>query len=65
MSTEIMTIKELATYLDMKEQTVYKLAQRGALPGLKLGGSWRFHRDHIERMFDKILSEKMAEVIKN
>jgi len=43
------TIKELATYLKLKEKTVYSLAAKGELPGFKVGGSWRFSSNAIEK----------------
>jgi len=46
--TDIITIKELAVYLKMTEKTLYKLVAEGAVPGFKVGGSWRFHLSEIE-----------------
>lgn len=45
---EIMTIEEVATYLRVSERTVYDWAQKGDLPGGKLGTTWRFKRSDIE-----------------
>ena len=39
---EILTVPEVANYLRLNEKTIYRLAQRGDLPGFKAGGSWRF-----------------------
>jgi len=43
-----MTIRELAAYLKMAEKTLYRLAAEGAVPGFKVGGSWRFKKDAID-----------------
>lgn len=40
---EIMTVKQVAEYLQMDEHTVYKLARSGQIPSLKIAGQWRFH----------------------
>ena len=48
MNHEIMTIEEVAEYLRVSERTVYDWAQKGQLPGGKLGTTWRFKRDDIE-----------------
>jgi excisionase family DNA binding protein len=32
----------------MAESTVYKNAQKGKLPGWKIGGTWRFSRRAID-----------------
>lgn len=48
MNHEIMTIEEVADYLRVSERTVYDWAQKGQLPGGKLGTTWRFKRAEIE-----------------
>jgi len=45
----IMTVKEVAAFLKLKEATVCSLAAEGKLPGFKLGKSWRFDMDEIEK----------------
>ena len=45
----ILTARELASYLRLKEQTVYKLAASGELPGFKIGKSWRFVESEVQR----------------
>lgn len=49
MSDEILTLKEVADYLKLAEKTAYRLAAEGKLPGFKVGGSWRFKREEIEK----------------
>lgn len=45
---EILTLKEVATYLKLAEKTAYRLAAEGKLPGFKVGGSWRFKSEDIQ-----------------
>ena len=45
---QVMTIKEVAEYLQVSTSTIYRLANTGKLPGRKVGGSWRFARTSIE-----------------
>jgi len=59
MTNGIMDIKEVSDYLKIKEQTVYRLAQSGRIPALKIGGQWKVKKDHLDRMFDEILNEKL------
>jgi len=54
---EIMTVKQVAEYLQMDEHTVYKLARSGQIPSLKIAGQWRFKKDVI----DKWISEESLE----
>ncbi|MBI5709044.1 MAG: PTS sugar transporter subunit IIA [Candidatus Eisenbacteria bacterium] len=42
MPDQLMTVKEVATYLRVNERTVLKLAAEGALPGARVGNQWRF-----------------------
>jgi excisionase family DNA binding protein len=44
----VLTIEELADYLKISKSTLYKLAQNGVLPGIKVGRHWRFHRDAVD-----------------
>jgi excisionase family DNA binding protein len=47
MSEDILTIREVADLLKINEKTVYKLAGAAKIPGVKVGGSWRFDRTTI------------------
>lgn len=49
---EIMTIEEVAQYLRVSERTVYEWAQKGEIPGGKIGTAWRFKRPEVERWVD-------------
>ncbi len=46
---EILTLDEVALYLKAGKRTVYRLAQKGEIPGFKLGGTWRFRRTELDR----------------
>ena len=48
MDHEVMTIEEVAEYLRVSERTVDDWAQKGQLPGAKLGEIWRFKRSDVE-----------------
>ncbi len=39
----ILTTQELADYLKLNEKTIIKKAQSGEIPGVKVGGQWRFN----------------------
>ena len=47
-----MTVREVANYLNVDEKTVYRLAHKGALPGFKVAGTWRFKREDIDRWIE-------------
>ena len=45
----VLTIAELADYLKISKSSLYKLAQKGEVPGQKVGKHWRFRRDIIDQ----------------
>lgn len=53
MTDQILTLKEVAEYLKLAEKTAYKLAAEGKLPGFKVGGSWRFKTEDIDRWIEE------------
>lgn len=55
MTSEIMTIDEVAAYTRVSPKTVYEWAQKGEIPCGKLGNSWRFQRDEIQRWVNRRL----------
>ena len=56
---EILTLEEVAHYLRLKPQTIYKWAQEKRIPAVKLGKEWRFRRSILDRWLDdQILSEE-------
>lgn len=57
MAEEILSIKQLAELLQLSERTVYRLANGGEIPGLKVGGSWRFPRSRVEEWLDQQLEQ--------
>jgi len=55
---DILTLEEVAEYLRLTPQTIYKWAQEKRIPAVKLGKEWRFRKSIIDRWLDEqILSE--------
>ena len=48
MGTPAMTVRDVASYLNVDEKTVYRLVKRGDLPGFKVAGTWRFKQEDID-----------------
>ena len=44
---EIMTLSEVALYLQLAEKTILRMAQRGEIPAAKIASQWRFMRPVI------------------
>ena len=43
----LITVNEVAAYLRVNPMTVYRMANRGELPGIKVGDLWRFKERDI------------------
>jgi len=65
MIDDILDADEVAKLLRLNEQTVKRLANRGELPGFKVGGRWRFKRqdigDYIEEQKRRYINKKDEE----
>src|SRR5438132_1490712 len=55
MSNDTMDVDQLARYLRRDAREVSKLADRGDLPGRKVGGAWRFARAEVQHWLEKQL----------
>jgi len=44
-----MTVKDVASYLQVSEESIYKLAQRRRIPASKILSQWRFSKKEIDR----------------
>ncbi|HYT71062.1 MAG TPA: helix-turn-helix domain-containing protein [Gemmatimonadales bacterium] len=59
LDNEILTIEEVARYLRLTPQTIYKWAQEKRIPAAKLGKEWRFRKSIIDQWLDEqILSSE-------
>jgi excisionase family DNA binding protein len=56
-----MTVREVASYLNVDEKTIYRLAKRGELPGFKVAGTWRFKKEDIDRWIDEQKAKAQSE----
>ena len=48
MVSEVMTVTEVAEYLRVNPQTVYRKAKAGELPAVRIGRAIRFRRSELE-----------------
>jgi excisionase family DNA binding protein len=44
---EVLTVPQLAEWLQVDESAIAELAESGELPGRQLGGEWRFAREAV------------------
>jgi excisionase family DNA binding protein len=50
---QALTVKDVAVLLQVDEKTVYRLTQKGELPGFKVAGAWRFKRDDMDAWVER------------
>ncbi len=48
MATDVLTVEELARYLRVDPQTVYRRFRKGDIPGVRIGRAIRFPRAVVE-----------------
>ena len=48
MGTEVMTVSEVAQYLRVNPQTVYRKAKAGELPAVRIGRAIRVRRSELD-----------------
>jgi excisionase family DNA binding protein len=52
-SETLLSVKQVAEYLQLNQTTIYAWAQQGKLPAIKVGRSWRFRRKDLEAWLDE------------
>ena len=58
-----MTIQDVAAYLKMSPQTIYRMAQQGRIPALKAQSRWRFRRSDIESWLTPVNNDARRRVL--
>ena len=51
---EVMTIDQVAEYLQVSSRSVYALAGEGEIPAVKVAGQWRFLKASIDAWLDAL-----------
>lgn len=59
-SKAYLSVGEVAKRFGVNNTTIYRLVQRGMLPGLKIGGQWRFSEEILQSwVADQVTIERM------
>lgn len=63
---EVMTLSQVAEYLQLSEKTVLRMCQKGDIPGAKIASQWRFMRsvirDWLAGQMQTMPSTELAEI---
>ena len=62
MNESVLTIRQIAEYLNVTERTIYNLLQRGELPGFKVGVAWRFRKEDIDKWIQRNMKKQNQKV---
>ena len=49
MDSQFMTVRQVGDYLGLATITIYRLAEKKGLPGVKAGGKWRFIKSEVDQ----------------
>lgn len=58
-----MTLEEVARYLRLSKDTVYRMASGGKLPASKVGSQWRFRKEDVDLWLEKNKNVKQDETL--
>ncbi len=53
---DILTISQVAEYLQLSEMTTYKLVNDGTMPAFKIGRHWRVKKSDLNELIEKLKS---------
>ena len=63
--SELMTVEQVAAYLQLNKLTVYKFIRSGELQALRLGRSFRVRRGDVDEFLEahKVASQRRAQAV--
>ncbi len=50
----ILTLKEIANYLDVSPTSIYRYIKQGKIPVTRVGKQWRFRKTRIDEWLKKM-----------
>lgn len=58
----ILTLDEVSSLLKVSKETIYKMVQKGELPGaFKIGNQWRFNKTKIDSWLEELSNIKESD----
>lgn len=57
---EIMSVDEAYKFLRISKPTLYRYVQRGEIPAFKVGRSWKFHKENLEKWINDSIEQTSA-----
>ena len=53
MDEKLLTVKDLAAYLQVCPTTIYRILRRARLPHYRVGNRWRFRKEEIDAWLEE------------
>lgn len=63
LQNEVLTVSEVATFLRVSRVTVWRWCQRGTIPALQIGRSWRIYRDDLLHLLNSSQHHEIPEPV--
>ena len=61
----VMTVDQVADYLQLSNRSIYNLAAGGEIPAAKITGQWRFLKTAIDRWLEDLSTANVKETRNN
>jgi len=61
----IMNVREVAEYLRISKAKVYRLANQGGIPVMRIGKAWRFRKDLLDQWIRQNTEASIEDVGEN
>lgn len=62
--TDMLTAREIQERLQIDRSTIYRMAEAGQLPAIKVGKQWRFPADQFQHWYERQVSTTAVFVAK-
>ena len=53
LNKRLLSVEELAQYLNLRKQTIYNWLHNKKITGIKIGKVWRFEKEEIDKWLQK------------
>ena len=57
----LMSVREIAEYLNVNISSIYMWSQKGQIPAIKMGTMWRYRRSEIDRWLSERRSPRVEQ----
>lgn len=60
---ELLTVREVSTYLKLSRATIWRWCSEGRLPAFKVGRNWRVQRSAVEQLIKQSLESETEDSV--